>query len=194
MSRERSSGLVPTIRLANGTMLDGGSHVRSQLQMPGGYVEDMQFILMDLQGYDAILGRNWLRQHNPAVDWYRGTVRFTCNQTRHCWQLHFIEVMGERDSHYSGPGTTAPPSRVSQTHSVRADCTAIVGEQESAGSRKERSADSVTLATASPSRVSQTQSVRADCTAIVGERELSEPRRQIPNSTLMISMSGNHLQ
>ena len=41
-------------------------HARMRLQS---HSENLSFDVIDLQGYDAILGKPWLTKHNPRIDW-----------------------------------------------------------------------------------------------------------------------------
>ena len=43
----------------------------------GAYEDQMQFNILPLHRYDAILGAPWLQEHNPIIDWKKGEVRFT---------------------------------------------------------------------------------------------------------------------
>eukprot|EP01116_Phalansterium_solitarium_P005967 TRINITY_DN1828_c0_g1_i11.p1 TRINITY_DN1828_c0_g1~~TRINITY_DN1828_c0_g1_i11.p1 ORF type:complete len:724 (+),score=101.60 TRINITY_DN1828_c0_g1_i11:2055-4226(+) len=49
---------------------------------------------MDLDGYDAILGRRWLRQHNPRIDWRAGTIDFDYGGRPMHWDLHAADITG----------------------------------------------------------------------------------------------------
>jgi hypothetical protein len=64
---------VTTIKLANGTTVDGRGRVAARL-VTTGLQEELIFVRMPLDTYDAILGRQWLSEHNPCIDWRTGQV------------------------------------------------------------------------------------------------------------------------
>jgi len=76
-----------TYRRLNVSLADGTVH-RSQLttnlvmKISNVHFEVLRFQLITLGNYPLILGMDWLRKHNPAIDWEEGTVRPTC-QSRH---------------------------------------------------------------------------------------------------------------
>ena len=41
------------------------------------YKEQLEAVVMDLNGIDMFLGHNWLVKHNPEVNWKNGTIWFT---------------------------------------------------------------------------------------------------------------------
>jgi hypothetical protein len=42
----------------------------------GDHVEMIEFVVTDLGPEDVVLGIQWLRQHNPEIDWKNGTLDF----------------------------------------------------------------------------------------------------------------------
>ena len=66
------------IRYANGdeAETEGGvdgvnTSIRTQGQL---YTARTDFVVTILQTYDIILGRSWLNEHNPTINWKRNTV------------------------------------------------------------------------------------------------------------------------
>jgi len=51
------------------------THV-NEMQIAG-HKEDIQFDIVPLQNEGILLGKPWLRKHNPEVDWQRETITFT---------------------------------------------------------------------------------------------------------------------
>lgn len=43
-----------------------------------GHKEKAQFLVTELGPEDVILGITWLRQHNPLIDWLKGTMELNC--------------------------------------------------------------------------------------------------------------------
>ena len=47
-----------------------------------GYKEQLEAIVIDLNGTDIFLGHNWLVKHNPEINWKNGTIQFTrCSES-----------------------------------------------------------------------------------------------------------------
>ena len=42
-----------------------------------GYKEQLEAVVIDLNGMDIFLGHNWLVKHNPEVNWKNGMIQFT---------------------------------------------------------------------------------------------------------------------
>ena len=42
-----------------------------------GHKEQLEAVVMDLNGMDIFLGHNWLVKHNPEVNWKSGIIKFT---------------------------------------------------------------------------------------------------------------------
>jgi len=66
-----SKGL--TVTLADGNVRPCDSSVSVTLRM-GKHQETMALRVIDLPHHDIILGKPWLRTHNPRIDWKRNTV------------------------------------------------------------------------------------------------------------------------
>ena len=41
------------------------------------YKEQLEAVIIDLNGTDMFLGHDWLVKHNPKVNWKNGTIKFT---------------------------------------------------------------------------------------------------------------------
>ena len=41
----------------------------------------IEFFIMNLSGYDAILGMSWIITENPTIDWLKKEVLFSSNKT-----------------------------------------------------------------------------------------------------------------
>lgn len=58
--------------------------VRVRLQIDQ-HLEILTFQLTKLGGYDLILGKSWLKRHNPPIDWERNTISFNSGYCQaHC--------------------------------------------------------------------------------------------------------------
>ena len=66
-----SKGL--TVTLADGNVKPCDSSVSVHLRV-GKYQEQLGLRAIDLPNHDVILGKPWLRQHNPRINWKRNTV------------------------------------------------------------------------------------------------------------------------
>jgi len=42
-----------------------------------GYKEQLEAVVMDLNGIDMFLGHNWLVKYNQEINWKNGTIWFT---------------------------------------------------------------------------------------------------------------------
>ena len=63
------------VRLANGS-LSTTSHVCPSLRYQiASFEEARDFVVTALESYDVILGKTWLTQHNPLIDWEQHSVR-----------------------------------------------------------------------------------------------------------------------
>lgn len=75
--------IVPELlSLADGRPAEAGPithEVRVQLRIDQ-HLEHLVFRLTKLGNYDLILGKSWLRRHNPVVDWEQDTVEFRSRQ------------------------------------------------------------------------------------------------------------------
>ncbi len=57
-----------SVSLADGTDCDASSVLNSVDVSIGGYKDNIDFVVMQLKGYDAILGMPWLDKYNPKID------------------------------------------------------------------------------------------------------------------------------
>ena len=65
---------------ADGTFNDGGSiseFALLELQI-GEHKEQIAMALSNLSTHDIFLGHDWLKKHNPKIDWQTQEVKFTC--------------------------------------------------------------------------------------------------------------------
>ncbi len=60
-----------------GTHHDAISDVTILELQVGEHCECMVFMVTDIGAEDVIIGRDWLRKHNPNVDWDGGTLRLS---------------------------------------------------------------------------------------------------------------------
>lgn len=52
-----------------------------------GHRELIQFLIIDMHDSDIVLGYNWLRCHNPNIDWLYGTIKLNqCPTQCLLWQ------------------------------------------------------------------------------------------------------------
>jgi transposase InsO family protein len=47
-----------------------------------GYTDQLRLLVLELSGFDVVLGRPWLQSLNPAIDWKRGSLQFV-HEGRH---------------------------------------------------------------------------------------------------------------
>ena len=85
--KDASTNGVATITLADGTKVDGSWRATAVLSTEDGLREDMEFVVMELNHYDAILGRQWLRKHKAVVDWRTSTLEYQDNGRTRQWQM-----------------------------------------------------------------------------------------------------------
>jgi len=68
-----------TAKLADGTRVKcAGRLVALRLHL-GGFTCSTDFVAMNVEGADAVLGRDWLSAHNPTVDWRKGRIQVKIN-------------------------------------------------------------------------------------------------------------------
>ena len=72
----------PTVTLADGHQQATAGTLSSVLTRVASFQEALDFVLTDLQGFDAILGMPWLQRHNPSIDWSKLTVSFVDSKQR----------------------------------------------------------------------------------------------------------------
>jgi len=66
------------LTLIDGTINHLVNHVVSlPIRLPCSYSCQIEFFVTKLEGtYPIVLGHNWLTQHNPLIDWRKGTMEF----------------------------------------------------------------------------------------------------------------------
>ena len=75
----RRKSIPLPIRTADGNPLGTGKVIyeKCELQLViSGHVEQISFSIMQCPHHPVILGLNWLREHNPSIDWRQGTLDF----------------------------------------------------------------------------------------------------------------------
>ena len=89
------------VRNIDGTPNSGGQITQSvttqlTINTQPTHSEQVRFLLTDLGHEDVILGTDWLRQHNPNIDWTRDNVTFSrCPNTCNPRTLAFAEIDDE---------------------------------------------------------------------------------------------------
>ncbi len=83
------------IILADGTILDGSLQTTATLTCRD-YSQPQQFVVMPLVGHDVLLGRDWLHQHNPHIDWQTGIVHL---RSRLPWHLSKPQPSASTEHH-----------------------------------------------------------------------------------------------
>ena len=84
---------------ADGTLNNGGSimHTVTLRLTIGRHSERITFGVTNLGKSDLFLGHEWLRYHNPTIDWEGSTLKFDCCP-RQCRQLFWmLEPEDEED-------------------------------------------------------------------------------------------------
>jgi hypothetical protein len=71
-----SSSVRLSVTLADGTSKSSGGILKSAPVHISTYVDELDFTITDLKGYDAIFGMSWLKLYNPVIDWWKGTISF----------------------------------------------------------------------------------------------------------------------
>lgn len=79
------------------------------------YSCQIEFFVTKLEGtYPIVLGHDWLTQHNPTIDWRKGTIEFLSsnisNSTRSPWPT--LNLQNPLSMSYSVPETTSTYLRV----------------------------------------------------------------------------------
>jgi Retroviral aspartyl protease len=67
------------IALANGSIHNSHHSTRLVMQTSPTHFEVQSFQLITLGNYSLILGMDWLRSHNPDIDWENRTVTLSCS-------------------------------------------------------------------------------------------------------------------
>jgi len=71
------------VRLADGTEVrSGGLLPKARIRM-NRYRDGMNLHVTSLQGFDVVLGKDWLACVNPDIDWRKNLLRFSRNGKRH---------------------------------------------------------------------------------------------------------------
>lgn len=65
-----------TVRLANGQTQNSSAYLPNARIHIGTYKDKESFHITPLRGFDAILGRTWLKRINPQIDWKSGRMGF----------------------------------------------------------------------------------------------------------------------
>lgn len=76
-------GQLQWVQVANGSFLQVGAETQLTLAM-GDYQTEVNARILDVEGYDIILGMDWLRSANPTIDWKEMTIRVTDRAGRPC--------------------------------------------------------------------------------------------------------------
>ena len=63
-----------TVWLADGSACPTAQELSGRLQL-GTCSEERSLLVLPLEGYDVVLGKPWLTDHNPQIDWLGHTVR-----------------------------------------------------------------------------------------------------------------------
>ena len=71
-----------TVKLADGSKYIADRCVKRRIYI-GTYNIDWTFYVLPLEGYDCILGLDWLTFHNPLVNWEKRTMKFRFQGKRH---------------------------------------------------------------------------------------------------------------
>ena len=103
---------IPTTKLtrpipiynADGTLNKGGKieeYVEIQMIIQD-HVERIQFAVSDLGEADVFIGYEWLKKHNPDVDWRASTLFFTCcpDECNYITWLSDIDTDTEETPHH----------------------------------------------------------------------------------------------
>src|SRR4051794_34563394 len=90
------------------TLADGSKCVSTQILSFApvhldSYTDTIDLITLPLNGYDAILGMNWLTRINPRIDWKHRTIHF-----HHADQMHKLRAPNPLISNYTQPRFTIP--------------------------------------------------------------------------------------
>src|SRR3978361_971049 len=73
------------VEAANGDNIDGGTHHTTSLEVHmGKHVSDIQFEVLDVPCgknhlYAGFLPMSWLAQHNPDINWTKGSMKWRSN-------------------------------------------------------------------------------------------------------------------
>jgi hypothetical protein len=65
-----------TVKLATGVQTQALCRARRVSVQIQSYRDNLQFMVLPLGDYDAILGMDWLKKYNPVLNWRNGTLMF----------------------------------------------------------------------------------------------------------------------
>ncbi|KID81404.1 retrotransposon nucleocapsid protein [Metarhizium guizhouense ARSEF 977] len=86
-----------------------------------GHKEKMLFYVTKLGKYDIILGKPWLRDHNPNINWTTNTVTFNSDHCRkYCMEKGYYQLSVSGTPSLQTPTTTAVTPRPSMPRRVGA--------------------------------------------------------------------------
>ncbi len=85
-----------TIKLANGQMESSSIVLRKARTHIGTYKDSLKFHATRLEGFYAILGKEWLAKTNPDIDWRQNTLQFEYNG-----KVHTLWTPPEEDIDFS---------------------------------------------------------------------------------------------
>ena len=79
--------------LVDGLLAAGITHTTTIKIDIMGHKESVTFFLTNLDKYELILGRKWLRKHNPLVNWAQDVVSFNSEYCKtHCFQSNTRQI------------------------------------------------------------------------------------------------------
>jgi hypothetical protein len=107
------------IALANGSIHTSHHATRVVMQSSPTHFEVQTFQLITLGNYSLILGMDWLRTHNPSVDWKERTVSLSCSPKHNFSALSPLARVTlpkslpefQTQSRSSAPPVVSPPAR-----------------------------------------------------------------------------------
>jgi hypothetical protein len=92
------------IRLGNGSLCQATGTASKVPTVYPHYFEEIDYVIMKLGKYDAVLGMTWLRKHQPLVNWAKGVfqIQDKKDETRGSdlqshWLLSLEEAMEEQE-------------------------------------------------------------------------------------------------
>jgi hypothetical protein len=97
---------VPTpeehqVYMADGSLQSCSEELDQARLQIGRYKQTVHLTVMVLQGHDVILGKPWLTQHNPSIDWQSNTVVFKYKGRDICLSSNGLPIPEEPDNLYS---------------------------------------------------------------------------------------------
>ena len=97
----------------------------------GDHREKVVFVVTDIGEEDAIIGLDWLREHNPEIDWERGSLRLSrCPETCSTHQKASEPVETKARDTEVRLTARSGPRRVRKAKTVGRICTAVMVEEE----------------------------------------------------------------